>query len=137
MEAKSAHTIYKEMLMATITYRVKCSSQDFEFTLRVIESGSTKQWEIGSARGMKGKELFLSPPGRWEYRMDQGRRGFLFFFLDGPRSQDPFVIALDEVPNDYLRGPFCAVAAGKGTFSPPANEDDIPIMWSVEGPGCV
>ena len=118
------------MLMATITYRVKSPSQDFEFSLRVIESGSTKQWEIGSTRGMKGKELFLSPPGLWEYRKEQGRRGFLFFFLDG-RSQDPFVIALDEVPDDYLSGPFCAIASGKGTFSPPANVDDIPCGQNI------
>jgi hypothetical protein len=122
--------------MATIAYGVKGVNEDFEFTLRVFEGESDQQWEIERPRGLKGRELLLSPVGRWEYRMFE-RRGFLFFFLNGPRSGAPFVIALNDVPRDYLRGPFCTAASGKGSLSPSVNEFDIPVIWSVVGPGCV
>ena len=121
--------------MASITYfvREKNKNDGFEFELRVFD---TSRWEIAASRGLGRWEPLLRPPGTWNFRKDGRRRGgYLFFHLDGSRS-DPFVIALDEVPDDFLHGTFCSVDSGKGTLSP-SVKDDIPIVWAVRGAGCV
>ena len=48
----------------------------------------------------------------------------------------PFEIALKDVPDDFVHGPFCSVDSGTGTLAV-SVEEDLPIEWEIAGPGCV
>ena len=127
--------------MGKVVYEVSGRGKIFGFSLEIIDDfafsmGRRGRWQITKSSRFGQWESQLQPPGAWEYRQsDRGRLGFIFCQLAG-QVKLPFVIALDEVPDDYLHGPFCSVATGIGTLSPSVSED-IPIVWRVTGPGCV
>ena len=127
--------------MGKTVYAVRGRDKDFGFNLEIFDNSRLLaairgRWQITNSSGLGLWGALLGPPGEWSYRTGPaGRLGFIFFMLAGTNKL-PFVIALDEVPDDYLRGPFCRVATGKGTLSPSVAED-VPIVWRLAGPGCV
>lgn len=123
--------------MAT-TYKIYGARQgaQFSFDVRITnESSDRGRWRMSSAKGLGPLEPALAPGGNWQYRKRSSEEpGFLFLKVD--RRGMPFDIALKDVPDDFVHGPFCSVDSGAGTLTA-SVEEDIPIEWEVAGPGCV
>jgi hypothetical protein len=128
--------------MAGVAYKITGTrfGASFAFDLFIEDDGRSLlgragQWRISGATGLGTLGPFLAPGGTWDFKTFPPGRGFLFLHVDG-RERSPFDIALDDVPYDYVHGPFCSVEGGKGTLSPSVQEN-IAIEWKVTGPGCV
>jgi hypothetical protein len=123
--------------MAT-TYKIYGARQGTQFSFDVAiatESSDRGRWRMSSAKGLGTLEPTLAPGGKWQYRRrSSDEPGYLFLKVNGRGM--PFDIALRDVPDDYVHGPFCSVDSGTGTLSA-SVEEDIPIEWEVAGPGCV
>jgi len=96
--------------------------------------GRKGKWRISKASRLDTLAPLLTPGGTWRFRK-YNAGGFIFLNAEG-RERSPFDIALDNVPDDYVHGPFCSIETGKGTVSASVKED-ISIQWRVAGPGCV
>jgi hypothetical protein len=129
--------------MAGVTYKIYGARLGAQFSFDLaIESDSTARllatsgrWRISRAKGLGPLEPALAPGGTWQHRRASAEEpGFLFLKARGRAL--PFDIALNDVPDDYVHGPFCSTNSGTGTLAASVQED-IKIEWEVAGPGCV
>jgi hypothetical protein len=132
--------------MEKVIYRIKGSrfGAQFEFSIMLEGQGGTNRnptflGRKGKWSGYSSKALgpqisdIVTPGGEWDFRKPVGGAGFIFLTTSGRGSAD---IALDKVPDDFMHGPFCSSATGKGTLWP-SPQESIPIEWTVQGPGCI
>jgi hypothetical protein len=129
--------------MARVIYKISGARLGAPFSFDLAIEGESHasllatrgRWRMSRAKGLGPLEPVLAPGGTWRYRRDAAEElGYLF--LKAERRGLPFDIALNEVPDDYVHGPFCSVDSGTGTLAASVQED-IKIEWQVAGPGCV
>jgi hypothetical protein len=129
--------------MARVTYKISGARLGAQFSFDLAIEGESRasllaargRWRMSRAKGLGPLEPVLAPGGTWRYRRDSAEEpGYLFLKAEGRGL--PFDIALNDVPDDYVHGPFCSVDSGPGTLAASVQED-IKIEWQVAGPGCV
>jgi len=126
--------------MLQISYDVSGSYLNAPFSFAVEVNGTessrslvrTGYWTLKNAEGLGRLGKILKSEGYWTYE-SSAVGGSIYFH--GPAGPKNYRMVFDDVPRDYLHGPFCSSATGPGYIK--VSPDSMPgFDWSVNGPGC-
>jgi hypothetical protein len=110
----------------------------FAFTVELygLEEGGpltrSGHWRLRSAEGLGTLAARLKSEGYWTYRLTEAGGSI---YLHGAAGPNKYRAALDDVPRDYLHGPFCSSSSGPGYINLSSNAL-AEFQWAVNGPGC-
>ncbi|GAA5171789.1 hypothetical protein [Viridibacterium curvum] len=118
-------------------YRVRAKDGSFSFTIimggdALFRDGS---WDITDTSNLKALGPLLVP-GPWRFAPGKGGAPGALWFKPGNRKPHPGVMMFRDVPGDFVHGDFCSTTSGEGVIFPDNTTKEIPIEWTIDGPGC-